>query len=99
MSHDELVKLNHRLDEIYKDLSRDAFSREAKHQQAHEGILAQIREISEQNKRQFQMLEPIYKIFTNVKGFNGITSWLLKTIILLGAAVGAIYGFFKWLKS
>ena len=58
-----------------------------------------IKAISEQNKRQFQMLEPMFKIFTSVSGFQNISSIILKTIILIGAGIGVVYGALKWLKQ
>lgn len=59
----------------------------------------QISEIFEQNKRQFQMLEPMYNIFTSVKGFNGISAVILKAIVMIGAGVGVVYALLKWLKT
>lgn len=58
-----------------------------------------IQDIIEQNKRQFQMLEPMYKIFTGVSSFGDISVWILKGLILVGAGMGVIYAFIKWLKS
>jgi hypothetical protein len=95
MSNDELKNLTHRLDEIIKD----GQDREKKHDLAHKQFTVQMTEISNQNKRQFQMLEPMYNIFTSVKGFNGISVWILKALILIGAGVGVLYGLIKYLKS
>jgi predicted nucleotidyltransferase len=58
-----------------------------------------IDEIFEQNKRQFQMLEPMHKIFVSAQGFSGVTGSILKGLILLGAGIGVIYGLIKYLKA
>ena len=58
-----------------------------------------IKEIVEQNKRQFQMLEPLYKIFTNATGFGSISIVILKTLVLIGAGFGVVYAAIKWLKQ
>lgn len=95
MSHDEIAKLNKRFD----DLEQAASERERKHDQAHKQFGVQMKEISDQNKRQFQMLEPMYKIFVPIQGFSSITMWILKALILIGAGFGVIYGAIKWLKA
>lgn len=46
-----------------------------------------------------EKLDPMYEIFFSVKGFNGVAVWILKALILLGAALGVVYGFIKYLKS
>lgn len=44
-------------------------------------------------------LNPMYEIFTGVKGFNNISVWILKALILIGAGIGVIYGMIRWLKQ
>ncbi len=95
MSDQEISDLNRRLEQ----LSKDGQDRERKHDLAHQNFDKKMDEIVAQNKRQFQMLEPMYKIFTSVQGFNGISAVLIKGIIALGAAGAVIYGVIKWLKS
>ena len=94
MSTDEVTNFNKRFDE----LAKDGQDRERKHDEAHKEMMRLIKDVSEQNKRQFQMLEPMYTIFTSVKGFNGISAALLKGIIIVGAAGGVVYGIIKWLR-
>jgi hypothetical protein len=44
-------------------------------------------------------LEPVHQIFESVTGFNNIAIWLLKALVLLGAGIGVVYGFLKYLKQ
>lgn len=44
-------------------------------------------------------MEPVYKVFENVSGFNSITIWILKGLILLGAGISVIWGFLKYIKN
>lgn len=44
-------------------------------------------------------LDPMYKIFTSVGGFGDISVFILKGFILIGAGLGVLYAFFKWLKT
>lgn len=95
MQPEDLRQLNRRFDEIV----RDGNKREEAHTMAHEKLSDQIEKISDQNKRQAEMLVPIAKIFNSVQGFNGIAIWILKAIILFGAALTAVYGIMKWLRG
>lgn len=99
MSHDEMDKLHLRLDQIYKDIVTSIEAKEKEHQAQHKIINESMDKISEQNKRQFQMLEPMYKIFKNVSGFNSISVWILKGLALLGAGLGVVYALIKWLRA
>lgn len=44
-------------------------------------------------------LDPVYTVFESVTGFNAIAVWILKALILLGAGIGVVYGFIKFLKA
>lgn len=44
-------------------------------------------------------MKPIHALFDNVTGFNRISVWILKGLVLLGAGVGVVYGFIKFLKN
>jgi len=44
-------------------------------------------------------LEPMHEMFSSVSGFNRISVWMLKALLLFGAAIGMVYGFIKFLKS
>ena len=44
-------------------------------------------------------LEPMYEIFENVSRFNRVTIYLLKAVIMIGAGLGVLYGFIKYLKE
>lgn len=44
-------------------------------------------------------MEPVYKVFENVSGFNSIAIWILKGLIMVGAAVGVVWGFLKYIRN
>lgn len=44
-------------------------------------------------------LNPMFDVFSSVKNFNGVTVWILKSLILFGAGLGVMYGAIKWFKS
>lgn len=44
-------------------------------------------------------LDPMYEVFTKSRGFADITIALMKSFLLIGAFVGLMYGFIKWIKS
>src|SRR3954466_11355628 len=99
MSDDAIKDINLRLDKFYEDTFRDNKTRDDQHKREHAAIMAKVGEVVDQNKGQFQIIEPTAKGFTSVKGFNGVAVWLIKGIIGIAAAVGIIYGFIKYLKS
>ncbi len=99
MDLDEATKLHLQIDRVYSDLIRSINDKESAHIKSHKEMIDQIQAVSEQNKRQFQMLEPMYKLFENVSGFNSIAVWILKGLALIGAGLGVLYAFLKWLKA
>ncbi len=46
-----------------------------------------------------EKLKPIQELFTSAVGFDKISVWILKALVAVGAGVGVIYAFLKWLKS
>ena len=66
-------------------------------------ILASIRKEQEESKERILRvelkLEPVYKVFESVTGFNSISVWILKGLVLIGAGIGVVYGFIKFLKN
>ena len=69
-------------------------------QQDHETLKQIIREeialaIEPINKK----LDPMYMIFVNAKGFGNVAVWMLKAMVLVGAGLGVLYAFIKWLKQ
>ena len=44
-------------------------------------------------------VEPIAKLADNVTGFRNTSSYILKGLIVFGAAVGVLYGFINWLRN
>lgn len=44
-------------------------------------------------------LEPIHKMFDSVSGFNKISVWILKALVLFGAGLGVIYGALEWIRN
>lgn len=66
-------------------------------------VLQSIRQEQKDAKVKIEILEaklePVHKVFDSVTGFNSIAVWILKGLIMLGAAIGVIYGFIKYLKA
>lgn len=44
-------------------------------------------------------MKPVLVIFNSVTGFNRVSILLLKGLVLLGAGIGVMYGFIKFLKN
>ena len=44
-------------------------------------------------------MKPIHALFDNVTGFNRISVWILKGLVLIGAGVGVVYGFIRFLRN
>lgn len=44
-------------------------------------------------------LNPMYEVFTQTKGWGNVTLLILKGIVILAAAIGALYAVVKWLKQ
>ncbi len=51
------------------------------------------------NKGMEIMVKEMHAFFTNVSGFSKSSEILLKAIILIGAAIGVIFGLIRWLKQ
>lgn len=66
-------------------------------------VLQSIRQEQGEAKKKIDVLEmklePVHKVFDSITGFNSITVWILKGLILIGAGVGVIYGLVKYLKQ
>jgi len=66
-------------------------------------VLQSIRQEQREAKAKIETLEtklePVHKVFDSVTGFNSISVWILKGLIMLGAGIGVIYGFIKFLKT
>lgn len=66
-------------------------------------VLQSIRHEQAEAKKKIETLEtklePVHKVFDSVTGFNSIAVWILKGLLLIGAAVGVVYGFIKYLKA
>jgi hypothetical protein len=66
-------------------------------------VLSSIRreqgEVKSELKEYKEKLEPMYKVFASVNGFNAISVWIFKALILLGAGIGVVYGFIKWIRN
>lgn len=60
---------------------------------------SEIKIIKEQIADIQKKQEPVTQIFESVTGFNAIAVWILKALIMLGAAMGVIYGFIQYLKK
>lgn len=94
----ELEKMNLRLDGFYKDVFHTLEDNKKDHLKAHEELADQIEAVSEQNKRQFKMLEPIAKTYDTA---NTIKKIAYATIIALGTTAGSflslreVYKIFK----
>jgi chromosome segregation ATPase len=43
-------------------------------------------------------LEPLHEVFNSVTGFSWVSISILKTLILIGAGVGVIWGCIQYLK-
>ena len=43
-------------------------------------------------------IRPLNEVFHNVSGFGSITVSILKTLALLGTAIGVVYAFIFWLR-
>lgn len=57
------------------------------------------REVDKKFEAIYEKLDPVVDLYSNVKGFRTISLSILKAILVVGAAVGVIYGFIKWLKT
>lgn len=44
-------------------------------------------------------IRPLNEVFHNVAGFGSITVGILKTLALLGAGIGVVYAFIRFLKT
>ena len=44
-------------------------------------------------------LDPMYELFTETKGWGNITLIILKGVILIAAAIAALYGVLRWIKE
>ena len=65
----------------------------------HEQLIKRLDSIEHRFDSIESKLNPMFEIFTNVKSFSCITTWILKALILIGAGVGVIYGVIKYLKE
>ena len=43
-------------------------------------------------------VQPIIRLTKNVQGFDNVSVWILKALIMVGAGIGVVYGFISWLK-
>ena len=44
-------------------------------------------------------VNPMYEVFSKSRGFADITVALMKAFLLIGAVVGGVYGFVRWLRN
>ena len=65
----------------------------------HEQLIKRLDSIDKRFKSVEDKLNPMYEIFVGAQGFNKISVWILKALILVGAGVGIVYGFIKYLKQ
>ena len=65
----------------------------------HEQLIKRLAAIDKRFDAIERKLDPIYDIFTSVKGFNGVAVWIIKALIMFGAGIGIIYGFIHWLRK
>ena len=65
----------------------------------HEQLIKRLDAITERLDTMEAKINPMYEIFTSVKGFNGVARWIIKALIMLGAGIGIIYSLIKWLKQ
>lgn len=102
MNPEDLKQLNRRFDEMLTILAnQDKLSLkrgEAQYKMA-QYLKDENGKINKQLGEMQEKLDPMYKIFSNINGFNKITLTLFKGILIFGAVAGVIYGFFKWLKN
>lgn len=47
----------------------------------------------------YEEVQPVIKLTKNVQGFDNVSVWILKALIMVGAGIGVIYGFISWLKQ
>lgn len=96
ITNHELSQELHKVHEILDEHNKDEFL----YRQKVAGELEEARhKREEQHKEVMTMLEPMAKIFESVTGFNGVAVWILKALILIGAAFGVFWGAIKWLKN
>lgn len=88
MSDEQIKQILKRLD------AQDAAS-EARTEEQYKTFLIIRNDISNLQRE----MEPIHALFDSVSGFNKISVWILKGLVLLGAGIGVVYGFIKYLKN
>jgi hypothetical protein len=62
-------------------------------------LLALSKKQDERMDTMEQKINPMYLVFSNIQNFNSVFVWILKALILFGAALGVLYGAVKWLKN
>jgi len=65
----------------------------------HKEIIDKLNDLCERMDNVEKKLAPIHDVFTESTGFFNISRLLFKGIIIIGATVGVVYGFFRWLKN
>ena len=51
------------------------------------------------HRQMMEELKPITEVFNNVNGFRSVSILILKGLIILGAGIGVVVAFIKYLKS
>lgn len=50
-------------------------------------------------KAEVDSLKPVKEAFNSVMGFDKVSVWILKFLAMLGAGIGVIVVFIKWLRG
>lgn len=77
----------------------EQYRQHLENQQKLNELLALSKKQDERMDAMEKKVDPIYTVFSNVKNFNSVTIWILKALILLGTAMGLVYGAIKWIKN
>lgn len=66
------------------------------HQVEHDELKKMIEDVIDKKLEPFK---PILQIYNQAQGFTNFTVVIMKSLLLFGATIGIIYGFFKWIKN
>jgi hypothetical protein len=75
---------------------------EDQHQQNQEKLDALISSVKGLGTRLDNLenkVNPMSTIFENLRSTNGVLMWLFKAIIIVGAAITAVYAAIKWIRG
>lgn len=88
----EMNKLSNRRHEEYHKTN-------SAHTQALNEVKSLIEEYIKGDIEWKKSVTPSIEVMKSMQSFTSISAWLLKTIILIGTAIGAVYGLWMFIKK